>query len=147
MYLYGLTLNMIHLESIFEADRSKAAVVTLKTTRTGKFMTNKQFPKMPEPRQFCLETGLYERFKLDAKNIRSLEKFNSTLDIYCVECQRESIFEFQFRYTPDEYGDNVATNDTSPILGIPETPRPNSITNSIHPSNKFKSKNVLTKRY
>lgn len=53
------------------------------------------FPKTPSPKDFCLTVPLYEQFLFDNTEIDpffSLEYFDGTLDFYCPECKRHSVF-------------------------------------------------------
>lgn len=51
---------------------------------------NNDFPPMPTPQEFLLETPLYKEF--NNKGVSELRDFKGSLDFYCVECGKESIF-------------------------------------------------------
>lgn len=51
---------------------------------------NNDFPPMPNPQEFLLETPTYKLFQND--NISDLMNFDETLDFYCIECEKQSIF-------------------------------------------------------
>jgi|GEM_PF-3284375 len=64
-------------------------------------MTNNDFPAIPEPNEFLLETPVHSRFKNDSTKIWELKNFKGPLDSYCIECGEQSIFN-RFGPTPSQ---------------------------------------------
>lgn len=55
----------------------------------------KQFPELPSPEDFCLSVPLYKQFQFDNDEYNPffyLEQFEGTLDFYCPECKKHSVF-------------------------------------------------------
>lgn len=50
---------------------------------------------MPTPQEFCLTVPLYRKFELmeGSSQVATLKYFEGTLDCYCIECGRESVFK------------------------------------------------------
>lgn len=71
---------------------------------------------LPSPQEFCLSVPLYEEFRFDneasnpflASPLFSLEHFKETLDIFCPECGRHSVFALT---REAEYGDRSHFNN------------------------------------
>ena len=63
-------------------------------------MTNQKKPavavdKLPSPQDFCLSVPIYETFRFDNEKSNpffAIEHFKNSLDIYCPECGRHSVF-------------------------------------------------------
>lgn len=58
----------------------------------------------PTPEAFYIETPLYKKLEITVTNfeeIKQIEFFNGTLDTYCIECKRESVFRFRPNKTPE----------------------------------------------
>jgi len=49
--------------------------------------------EMPEPVALFMKESLYVRYQLDPGRIRAVERFRSSIDLYCVECGKTSIFK------------------------------------------------------
>jgi hypothetical protein len=49
---------------------------------------------IPTPQEFCLTVPLYKKFAFgeEFRQVVTLEQFNGTLDCYCLECHRDSVF-------------------------------------------------------
>jgi len=52
--------------------------------------TNSEYPSMPTPQEFLLETPVHRLFRND--NVTKLRDFKEPLDFYCPECGKHSIF-------------------------------------------------------
>lgn len=73
-------------------------------------MSKKSLPEIPTPEEFCLEVNLYTYYMLDAAKIRELSAFSGPVDMYCVQCKKNSVFK------------KPAT-----LRGVPATPSRNSV--------------------
>lgn len=49
-------------------------------------------PEIPQPVVLFRDAALYKRYKLDPDRITAVEGFRQPLDLYCVECGRDSVF-------------------------------------------------------
>ncbi len=67
--------------------------------------------KMPTPEAFCLTVPLYDGFRYDYEKsggFFSIEHFKGTLDFYCPECERHSVFRLmrEAQYTETSHARN-----------------------------------------
>jgi hypothetical protein len=70
--------------------------------------------RIPSPEEFLLEVPLYEAFEIDSSNfehVRRIEFFQGTLDTYCIDCAKDSVFA---RAKPKD----------EPLSSIPPMPMP-----------------------
>lgn len=77
-------------------------------------MTKNNYPTMPKPNAFFLEVPLYKKFKMNAQKTLELLNFDGSLDLYCLDCGKISVFNSNVEPYP--------TLATSPTLTAGEVP-------------------------
>lgn len=73
------------------------------------------YPPSPPAQEFCLSVPLYEKFSYDDEKDNgffALEQFDKTVDMYCPECGRHSVF------TPRKNGFSRASHYTNHLFSL-----------------------------
>jgi hypothetical protein len=82
--------------------------------------------KLPQPKTFFLEVPLYRGYSFGDSgdsDVLKIQKFSGTLDVYCPECQQESVFLPEPKYRPVTPGNSPGPPPAGSSVHRPAAPR------------------------